>query len=251
VSSRMTHRASIPASPDGERTPSVRMTDAATTCLAALVGSLADNKAALGRRYGEWAVSAPTLESAVAGAAMAQDELGHARSTFPLLKQLGSEQEHEGDRHLALLDAELPDWTSFVAANLLVDGILTTFVAACRQSSFEPLGARARKILQEEGSHRVHAEAWGKRLWRGPHREALVQRMAATWDEAARWPGPDDDAGFAAARDAGLIAEGPAAQRDRVRAWAVALAASVGVELELPEPTDWSRWDATRRRLTT
>ena len=46
-----------------------------------LVASLADNKAALGRRYAEWAVSAPTLESAVAAAAMAQDELGHARST--------------------------------------------------------------------------------------------------------------------------------------------------------------------------
>jgi ring-1,2-phenylacetyl-CoA epoxidase subunit PaaC len=49
--------------------------------MAGVVSSLADNKAALGRRYGEWAVSAPTLESAVAAAAMAQDELGQARST--------------------------------------------------------------------------------------------------------------------------------------------------------------------------
>ena len=53
--------------------------------------SLADNKAALGRRYAEWAISAPTLESAVAAAAMAQDELGHARSTYPVLKALGVE----------------------------------------------------------------------------------------------------------------------------------------------------------------
>ena len=64
---------------------------AAQACMASLVGSLADNKAALGRRYGEWAVSAPTLESAVAAAAMAQDELGHARSTYPVLKPLGAE----------------------------------------------------------------------------------------------------------------------------------------------------------------
>jgi 1,2-phenylacetyl-CoA epoxidase catalytic subunit len=225
------------------------MSTTTQTAMASLVGSLADNKAALGRRYADWAVSAPTLESAVAAAAMAQDELGHARSTFPLLKQLGSEQEHEGDRHLALLDTELPDWIAFVAANLLVDGMLTTFVAACRQSTFEPLAARARKILQEEGSHRVHAEAWGKRLWRGAHRDPLVRRLEATWDEAARWPGPDDDPGFAAALDAGLIAEGPAAQRERVRAWAVELAGGQGVELTLREPEDWSRWDATRRRL--
>ena len=216
--------------------------------LISLVGSLADNKAALGKRYGEWAVSAPTLESAVAGAAMAQDELGHARSTFPLLSQLGAERESEGDRHLALLDDELPDWDAFVAANLLVDGVLTTFVAACRESTFEPLATRARKILQEERSHRIHGEAWCRRLLRGPHRDKLLARMAESWEEAARWPGPDDDPGIRAALEEGLISEGPAAQRERVRAWAVALAAQEGVELELPEPEDWSRWDATRRR---
>jgi ring-1,2-phenylacetyl-CoA epoxidase subunit PaaC len=217
-------------------------------CLVSLVGSLADNKAALGRRYGEWAVSAPTLESAVAGAAMAQDELGHARATFPLLGQLGAERTVEGDRHLALLDGELPDWDAFVAANLLVDGILTTFVAACRDSSFEPLATRARKILQEERSHRIHGEAWCRRLLRSRHRDALLDRMRSTWDEAARWPGPDDDPGYREAIAEGLVAEGPAAQRERVRAWAVELARGEGVELELPEPTDWTQWDPTRRR---
>ncbi|MEA2254994.1 MAG: hypothetical protein QOG35_1039, partial [Solirubrobacteraceae bacterium] len=128
---------------------------AATATMASLVASLADNKAALGHRYGEWAVSAPTLESAVAAAAMAQDELGHARSTYPVIKQLDPDggEEHGGDRRLALLDGELPDWSAFVAANLVVDGVLSTFVAACRDSSIEPLAQRARKILQEEGSH--------------------------------------------------------------------------------------------------
>ena len=70
------------------------MTEAATAelgqaereALGGVIASLADNKAALGRRYGEWAVSAPTLESAVAAAAMAQDELGHARAT---MRELG------------------------------------------------------------------------------------------------------------------------------------------------------------------
>jgi 1,2-phenylacetyl-CoA epoxidase catalytic subunit len=217
--------------------------------LASLVGSLADNKAALGKRYGEWAVSAPTLESAVAGAAMAQDELGHARSTFPLLAQLGAEREAEGDRHLALLDREWNDWESFVAANLLVDGILTTFVAACRESSFDPLATRARKILQEERSHRIHGEAWCRRLLRGPHRDALLARMRETWEQAARWPGPDEDPGIRAALADGLISEGPAAQRERVRAWATGLIADEGAELDLPEPEDWTGWDATRRRL--
>ena len=35
---------------------------AARACMASLVGSLADNKAALGRRYAEWAISAPLAD---------------------------------------------------------------------------------------------------------------------------------------------------------------------------------------------
>src|SRR4029079_5939210 len=57
--------------------------DEAAATMVALISSYADNKGALGRRYGEWAVSAPTVEAAVAAAAMAQDELGHARDTDP------------------------------------------------------------------------------------------------------------------------------------------------------------------------
>jgi 1,2-phenylacetyl-CoA epoxidase catalytic subunit len=217
------------------------------TALASLVVSLADNKAALGRRYAEWAVSAPTLESAVAAAAMAQDELGHARSTYPVLKALGVERDDEGlegsGHRMALLDRELPDWTAFVAANLLIDGVLTTFVAACAESSVAPMAQRARKILQEEGSHRVHAEAWARRLSRADECEALLVRLRETWEEAGRWIGPDDDPGYAAALEAREVGRGPAEQREQVRAWLSGL-----VDLELDEPSDWSRWDPSTRR---
>jgi 1,2-phenylacetyl-CoA epoxidase catalytic subunit len=158
--------------------------------LARVVASLADNKAALGRRYAEWAVSAPTLESAVAAAAMAQDEMGHARSTYPVLKALGAEAGDEGldgrGHRLALLDGELPDWTACIAANVLVDGVLTTFVAACVDSSLAPMAQRARKILQEEGSHRVHAEAWTRRLCRSgeAQRALLLSRLGMRSGEA-------------------------------------------------------------------
>ncbi|UGS35550.1 phenylacetate-CoA oxygenase subunit PaaI [Capillimicrobium parvum] len=222
-------------------------------CMASLVGSLADNKAALGRRYAEWAVSAPTLESAVAAAAMAQDELGHARSTYPVLHALGVEDpEAAGGRRLALLDDELPDWTAFIAANLLVDGVLATFVAACVDSSVEQMASRARKILQEEGSHRVHAEAWAKRLCRGSQqeRDAFVAALLSTWEQAGRWAGPDDDPGFAAVMEAGMVTQSPAQQRELVRAWLVALLEREGVAIALDEPADWSRWDAETRRWT-
>jgi ring-1,2-phenylacetyl-CoA epoxidase subunit PaaC len=218
-----------------------------TEWMAGVVSSLADNKAALGRRYGEWAVSAPTLESAVAAAAMAQDELGHARSTYPVLKALGVEAGDEGldgrGNNLAVLDGELPDWTSFIAANLLIDGVLTTFVASCVDSSVAPMAQRAKKILQEEGSHRVHGEAWAKRLVRGGERDALVARLLQTWEQAGRWLGPNDDPGLRAAVDEGVIASDAAAQREQVRAWLRAL-----IDVELAEPSDWSSWDPQRRR---
>src|ERR1700751_1311107 len=147
--------------------PTPSALDVATVTMISLVGSLADNKSALGRRYGEWAVSAPTIESAVAAAARAQDELGHARSTYPVLAKLGAPRDDEGldaGQPLAALEHELPHWASFIAAHLAIDGIWPTFVPSARDSSIEPLAQRARKILQEEGAHRVHAEAWLRSL---------------------------------------------------------------------------------------
>jgi 1,2-phenylacetyl-CoA epoxidase catalytic subunit len=228
--------------------------DGATATMTSLIGSLADNKGALGRRYGEWAVSAPTIESAVAAAAMAQDELGHARSTYPVLAKLGVERQDEGldvGRPMYVIEQPLPDWASVIAANLVVDGILTTFVASARRSSIEPLAQRARKILQEEGSHRVHAEAWLRRMCRagGSDAQLLVQRVGEMWAEASHWPGPADDPGYAAATNQGMVSEGPDEVRGRVREWLVELLTAERLDMVLKDPVDWSRWDADTRRL--
>jgi phenylacetate-CoA oxygenase PaaI subunit len=229
------------------------MVEPATATMVSLIGSLADNKSALGRRYGEWAVSAPTIESAVAAAAMAQDELGHARSTYPVLAKLGIERDDEGldaGAPMPIIERELPDWASVIAANLLVDGILTTFVSSARASSIEPLAQRARKILQEEGAHRVHAEAWLKRICRtgGADRELLLQRVAEMWVVAARWPGPDDHPGYAAAVREGLVSEGPDAVRRRVRDWLAELLQREGASANLEDPREYGDWDERLRR---
>jgi phenylacetate-CoA oxygenase PaaI subunit len=227
--------------------------DAATATMISLIGSLADNKGALGRRYGEWAVSAPTIESAVAAAAMAQDELGHARSTYPVLAKLGVERDDEGldaGHPLRVLERELPDWASFIAANLVIDGILTTFVASARSSSIEPLAQRARKILQEEGAHRIHAEAWLRRMCRSDagDRDLLLARIEEMWSEAARWPGPAEHPGYAAAVAEGMVAEGPVAVRGQVRDWLARLLAAEQATVMLDDPSDWASWDERQRR---
>lgn len=232
-------------------TPSAVAT--ATATMISLIGSLADNKSALGRRYGEWAVSAPTIESAVAAAAMAQDELGHARSTYPVLAKLGVEREDEGldaGQPLELLARELPDWASMIAANLVVDGILTTFVATARDSSIEPLAQRARKILQEEGAHRVHAEAWLRRMCRsgGADADLLQLRIGEFWEQAARWPGPDDHPGYRAAVSERMVSDGPDAIRRSVRVWLSERLRAEGADVTLEDPRDFSLWDETRRQ---
>jgi len=219
--------------------------------MVSLVWSLADTKAALGRAYAEWAVSAPTLESAVAAAAMAQDELGHARSTYPVVKALaGQSDSGDGSRRLAILDRGLPDWPAFIAANLLIDGMLTSFVAACVESSETQIASRARKILQEEGSHRVHAEAWSRRLClgEGAELELFAGRLRDAWEHAARWLGPADDPGMQAALAAGLFSAGGPELREQVRVWATPLLSSGQLELDLAEPTDWVGWDPDSRR---
>ncbi len=232
---------------------SLSAVEAASVTMISLIGSLADNKGALGRRYGEWAVSAPTIESAVAAAAMAQDELGHARATYPVLAKLGVQREDDGleaGHPMAVIAHELPDWAAFIAANLVVDGILTTFVAGARDSSLEALGQRARKILQEEGAHRIHAEAWLRRICRAGGRdlELLLQRIEETWEQAARWPGPDDHAGYREAMERGMVSSSPSRIRAQVRDWLQDLLRAAGQELELAEPRDWSRWAEGRRQ---
>jgi 1,2-phenylacetyl-CoA epoxidase catalytic subunit len=228
-------------------------TDAATATMAALIGSLADNKGALGRRYGEWAVSAPTIESAVAAAAMAQDELGHARSTYPVLDKLGFPRDEDGlagGRPMSVLESEFPDWASMIAANLVVDGILTTFVAAGRDSSIEPLAQRARKILQEEGAHKVHAEAWTRRICRrgGPDLDLLLRRVEEMWDAAARWPGPPSHPGYEEAMERRMVDRSPDAIRAAVREWLTELLRGEGAAATLRDDWDWAAWDEEARR---
>src|SRR5690348_7886880 len=87
--------------------------------LFALLSSLADNKQAIGRRYAFWCNGAPALEAAVAAAAMTQDELGHARTLYPLLDDFSQAASDPGQvepetrtlrYHLAFLDRDFQGW---------------------------------------------------------------------------------------------------------------------------------------------
>lgn len=133
-----------------------------------LIATLADNKYFLGRRYAEWCTGAPSLEAAVAAAGMAQDEIGHARSFYPLLSDIAGEEVEPETRtdfvNAPFLDQPFEGWVDFTVANFLFDTAIAVLLEAARGSSFRPLAHRAARILEEEQLHWLHGEGWILRL---------------------------------------------------------------------------------------
>ena len=237
-----------------------------------LLAALADNKYFLGRRYAEWCNGAPTLESSVAAAAMAQDELGHARALYPLLhdfpQEAGQLAEIEPETrttfsNVAFLDQTFTGWADFVAANFLLDRAVSVLFEFAQESHFEPLRGRSRKVLQEEQVHALHGEGWVRRLARsgGAVRGALEQPLERAWLETLCWFGPADDLRGVRLQQGGVLSGGPEELRQR---WLqrvgpalleTDLAATLGLEREGAErwqmrmPLPWEHWDAGRRRL--
>lgn len=250
-----------------------KFTPAANEAIYALLARLADNKYALGRQYAEWCSGAPTLDSAVAAAAMAQDELGHARAIYPLLRTLDPKAGAENDPEtrtqlltLSFLRTPFGGWEDFVAANFLVDRAMTLIFEAGKDSAYEPLAGRSRKVLQEEQLHTMHGEAWVRRLARmeegqgGPVRGALEAALRRAWGETLCWFGPAGDPSPLA--DQHVLDATPDELRQRflaavaptIEAESLALPVRGGAAegaWELTEPLPWSVWDASAHRLRT
>lgn len=233
-----------------------------------LLARLADNKYFLGRRYAEWCSGAPTLESGVAAAAMAQDELGHARAIYPLLRDLAPQgtdpaqidpDTRSAHIPMSALDHTFGGWPDFIAVNFLLDTALSTVFQAALTSSFEPLAARSRKVLQEERVHTLHGEAWVRRLARDvpPVRSAIQAALGAIWDETLCWFGPPGEGG--ALLEYGVLDASPDTLRTRFLGSIGPTIAATTLLLPLrhadaglwalTKPLPWRRWDAATYRL--
>lgn len=239
--------------------------------LFAVLSSLADNKQAIGRRYAYWCNGAPALEAAVAAAAMTQDELGHARTLYPLLDDFAQAEadplqvEPETRTlhfHLAFFDRDFQGWSDFVATNFLADTAFTTFFAATQNSSYEPLRQRARKIMQEEVIHQAHGEGWVRRLARadGAVRNALIQSLMRLWDETLCWFGPPEDSTMRRLVNDGICDAHPGELRSRYLRQIMPTLSALNIEMpvrfqterkvwEPAEALPWTRWDRIGRRF--
>lgn len=224
------------------------------TALRRFVLSLADSKRIMGIRYSDWLLGAPSIEAGIAASSMTQDEWGHARLLYAMLKDLGDDPsavEHarpdEAYASVDALDASFPDWAAVVAGMVLVDGALSVALEAFSRGTFEPATTRVPKMLAEEEFHQSLAVAWYRRLATSASDEAKALLRAATeamLPSTLAWIGADDDASvsLAAAGVTDSAAALVAAYRDRVRA----LVAEVGVDVDAIAAAN--EWDAMRGR---
>ena len=235
-----------------------------------LLLQLADNKYVLGKRYAEWVNSAPLLEAAVAAAAMTQDELGHARSIYPLFRNfpdappvLKKEEDRDDLINIAFLDQPFAHWTEFVATTYLFDQALSVVFEAARESAFEPLKQRAEKILQEEKFHTMYGATWLRALAKKGTvaRQALDEALHRIWPEVICWLGKPDDKYQQYAIAEGLLCDDVDTLRQKFLQRVGPLLQELGFDLslhydeasqrwELTELLPWDQWDARTRRLS-
>ena len=162
--------------------------------LAELLLSVADDEFVIGFWDSEWTGIAPMLEEDVATSSIAQDEIGHARALYELLATLTGDNADRiafgrdiGDyRHAALLDHARGDWAFSVARRWLYETADAVRLAALARSSWAPLAQLAGKMRREETYHRMHADAWLRRLSDGPPevRSRLGDALSGLWGDA-------------------------------------------------------------------
>lgn len=178
------------------------LSPAVRTATRDLILVLADSKRLLGMRYGEWILGSPELEAGIACAAMAQDEWGHARLLYALLRDFDDDVhalEYTREPHeyssMEALDTEPVDWPGLVALNALADTALSVQCEALRDSAYPPIAQRVGKLLDEERFHDAHGVAWFRRLARGGDeaRAAITAATAAILPGILAWFGPDSE----------------------------------------------------------
>jgi 1,2-phenylacetyl-CoA epoxidase catalytic subunit len=236
--------------------------------LANLVVVLADNKYFLGRRLSESAIGAPTLESAVACAAIAQEELGHTRPLYSFLEQLPGapaplERDEDRERKycLALLRERFPSWPAAVAALFLVDAAVTIMLEGLEQAGPDVLRRRAGRVAADEPTHAKFAAGRVRELASTAAAPELARAATAILPEILCWFGPAGEPGLDVLRDAGLVELDNERLRQRFLARVMPVLAEAGLDVGIlwnatTEAWEygtlpWESWNSLERRLET
>ena len=221
-----------------------------------LILVLADSKRLLGYRYAEWMLGAPELESGIACSSMAQDEWGHARLLYSLLKDFDDDvdalehgREPDAYRNMEVLDRPAESWPDLVALMTLADAALSVQFEALRGSSYDPLRQRVEKVLEEERFHAAHGAAWFRRLAHGSDasRQALDDAVRRVLPPVIHWFGPQSERASGLEASEVVGASGPELAR-RLLERVEPLLEQVGVDAATIDTTAPPGFDEVRRR---
>lgn len=216
--------------------------------------TLADTKRLMGIRYSDWVLGSPSLESNIATSSMAQDEWGHARLLYSMLKDLGDDPkrvEHERPAtaytSAAALDHPFEDWAAVVAAMTVVDTALTAALEGFAAGRYEPARRRVGKMVAEEEFHRDLARAWYRRIAGGrpEGRERLAEATRSFLPGMLAWLAPADPP-FRALVEEGLCEDGDGVAT-RYRGRIEGLLEAAGIAAADVEPRR-DGWDEERGR---
>ncbi len=158
-----------------------------------LLLSLADDELVLGYRDSEWTGIAPMLEEDVATSSISQDEIGHAKALYEIVREitgagvddLAYGREPREYRCCWLVERPRHDWAFTIARRFLYETADDVRTEALVASSFEPLAGLMRKVRREEKYHLMHVSAWLDRLSEsGEARPRLESALALAWPDA-------------------------------------------------------------------
>lgn len=177
----------------------VEAAETASESLGALTIGLRDSKQILAREMTRWMIRAPTLETDIALAALAQDELGHAQVLAALHAHEFAGDDSRAERvglydastHPAALPFAAPteSWPEMVALMCLWDSAIATILEALAESSFDPLCKATAKMSQDEAHHWIFARAAAADLMARDGRvpDALRAACKAMVAKVQRW----------------------------------------------------------------
>lgn len=223
--------------------------------------SLADTKQRVGIQFSHWVTGTPALEAAVGSAALTQDELGHARSLYGLLRDFPGAPEHLGGENdlsarsvfysPAALMPKWESWLQVVAINVVLDRALQEAIAAMNDGPYRPLATRISKILQEERFHRIFGDQWLSRL--AAREDKVTQELQSAinwaWQITLEWLGPDNDPTTALLLANNVLNCDVATIRQRWLSDVTPLLSQNNLTVPELSP-DWSRWDPKFRHVS-
>ena len=162
--------------------------------LVSLLTALADDELVLGHRHSEWTGFAPHLEEDVAFSSIAQDEIGHASAYYSIVARITGDEPDRlalgrspGEyRNAIICERSNRDWAYTLARHWLYDTADDLRLESLGDTTHAELRALVTKLRREERYHLIHADAWMKRIARGPveARSRLIDALTEAFAEA-------------------------------------------------------------------